>query len=252
MSESQTIYRAHRTQRDKWTPCLNETIRDERISFRATGLLVYLLSLPSDWVVRQVQLGTVKKEGRDAMICALNELRDAGYVKKELVREKGVIVSTIWNVFETPQEPDNRLTRKPFTAEPETALPFTENPQLQKTEVHKPTKEQKTEDVWGDVLPPQNLLFGGHAGFIAAWARWEKYNRERRKKLTPSTISIQLGKLEKITVERAIVAIDNSIEKNYSGIYEPFKSNRSTAHPKRAAASSANAGTCNQGHEFEY
>lgn len=143
MSE-QTIFRVHRNERDRFTNILNETICDERISFRATGLLIYLLSKPQDWKVRQSQLSDAKKEGRDATIAAFNELREHGYITKELIREKGRIIETVWNVYESSQTTtSNRLTEKPETVQPEAG-----NPLLQRTEdtknVLSPAKSSKS------------------------------------------------------------------------------------------------------------
>ncbi len=57
--------------------------------------------------------------------------------------------------------------------------------------------------------------------FAESWAEWEKHRREKRQKLTPTSISRQLAKLAKIGVDRAVVAISHSIEQGYTGIYEP-------------------------------
>jgi len=46
------------------------------------------------------------------------------------------------------------------------------------------------------------------------------YRKEKKKKLTPSTIKLQLKKLESIGEVRAIEMISNSILKSYEGLYE--------------------------------
>lgn len=110
---------------------MNDTVRDERISFRATGLLVYLLSLPADWVVSQQHILGLKKEGRDAGITAWRELQESGYIEKIVDRDSGgKITGTTWIIYES----DHRLTGKPKTAEPKTAEPFSVNPPLRSKE----------------------------------------------------------------------------------------------------------------------
>lgn len=136
--EQQTIFRSHRTEWDRFTPILNDTIRDAKMSFRATGLLIYLLSLPPNWKASQSHISTVKTEGRDAVVSAWNELRDLGYLHKRTVRDAGRIVATEWHVFETPTH--NFSEQSPFpdfpeTVKPETVLPKTVNPGLRKKEV---------------------------------------------------------------------------------------------------------------------
>ena len=57
-------------------------------------------------------------------------------------------------------------------------------------------------------------------GFREAWNSWVTYRKEKKKKLTPSTIKLQLKKLESIGEVRAIEMIRNSILKSYEGLYE--------------------------------
>ena len=66
----------------------NSTLRDDRLSFRATGLLAYLLSLPPGAKVDARRLAKVKTEGRDAIRTASAELRDAGYLHSQIVRDQ--------------------------------------------------------------------------------------------------------------------------------------------------------------------
>jgi hypothetical protein len=58
-------------------------LEDEGLSWKAKGLLAYLLSRPDDWQVYVEQLKTVGPDGRDATRSGLSELEDAGYVDKK-------------------------------------------------------------------------------------------------------------------------------------------------------------------------
>lgn len=61
----------------------NDTLQNKELSFVATGLLAYMLSLPKRWVFRKKQLYQVKtKEGRTAVDKAFNELIKAGHIIK--------------------------------------------------------------------------------------------------------------------------------------------------------------------------
>jgi len=52
------------------------TLGAKSLSFRAKGLLAYLLSRPPDFTVTVRGLARVSKEGRSAVASALHELRD--------------------------------------------------------------------------------------------------------------------------------------------------------------------------------
>ena len=64
-----------------WTMIRNEVIADPELSFKATGVLIYILSKPDHWHTSTAHLATVKREGLDAIRTALAELRLAGYVR---------------------------------------------------------------------------------------------------------------------------------------------------------------------------
>lgn len=90
--------------RRRWTTVDREAINDASLSFRARGVLVWLLDKPDNWEVRSSAIADVGKEGRDAIRTALTELEDRGY----LVREKrqtqgGHWITETW-VYEQPSE----------------------------------------------------------------------------------------------------------------------------------------------------
>lgn len=62
-------------------------------------------------------------------------------------------------------------------------------------------------------------------GFREAWNSWVTYRKEKKKKLTPSTIKMQLKKLEGIGEVRAIKMIAYSIENGWEGLFEENVSN---------------------------
>jgi hypothetical protein len=60
--------------------------------------------------------------------------------------------------------------------------------------------------------------------FKEAWGRWTAHRKEIKKTLTPTTTAAQLKKLASWGVDRAIAAIDHSIEAGWTGIFEEKKS----------------------------
>lgn len=51
-----------------------------------------------------------------------------------------------------------------------------------------------------------------------AWENWLKYNKERKKKMPPTTISFQIKKLERFKNDH-VEMINQSIEKGWSGLF---------------------------------
>jgi hypothetical protein len=67
----------------------NRIARDRRLSFRARGLLVMLLSLPAEWHITTDMLAEDNPESRTAIRAAMAELRDAGYVEVHNEQDSG-------------------------------------------------------------------------------------------------------------------------------------------------------------------
>lgn len=109
----------------------NVPLRDKTLSFRATGLLCYLLSLPDDWKISGKQLSSAKTDGRDSVFAALKELEVAGYVKREKINdEKGRLVN-LCHVSEIPHNFEKENIKdgvSPVPACPDTVRPVTVKP----------------------------------------------------------------------------------------------------------------------------
>lgn len=78
------------------------TLNDPRLSWRAKGVLSYLLGKPTGWKVRPTDLQQKSTDGSTAIRSALLELRRAGYAKLERVVGGGGKVSEwIWRVSDS-------------------------------------------------------------------------------------------------------------------------------------------------------
>ena len=65
-------------------------LRDKNLSYKAKGLLSFMLSLPEDWDYSLKGLCSISKENRDAIRLILKELQQNHYLEIEKVRgDKG-------------------------------------------------------------------------------------------------------------------------------------------------------------------
>ena len=92
-------------------------LEDDRLSYKAKGLLAYLLSKPDDWKVIVGNLVNSSKDGKASVYAGLKELKECGYYEKVPVRnEQGTrIIRWESTVYEVPislltdfQEVDNQ------------------------------------------------------------------------------------------------------------------------------------------------
>ncbi len=83
----------------------NRCLDDARLSWKAVGLLAYLLSRPFDWQIRVSQLSKLRKQGREAVQTGLNELKAHGYLQVVLIRnDRGQISGKCYVVSESPDD----------------------------------------------------------------------------------------------------------------------------------------------------
>ena len=124
-----TIQRTPRPQ-SNFTILSNEILRDNRLSFRARGILASVLSRPDNWRTSADSLANESIEGRGAILTALKELETLGYLERtKYQNELGHWVS------------DSLIYDQPKFAKPTSVQPTSENSTLLK-ELYKNNSEQ--------------------------------------------------------------------------------------------------------------
>ena len=78
------------------------TIEDARLSWKARGILAYLLSRPDNFVFHLDELVSHSTDGIDSLRSGIKELQEFGYVKRYPIKENGKIVSWGMEVYELP------------------------------------------------------------------------------------------------------------------------------------------------------
>ncbi|NKT91714.1 replication protein [Rhodococcus hoagii] len=88
---------------DHFTILSNAVLNDSRLSFRARGVLMWLLSKPADWRTRSESIaGQSPTEGRDAIRTAMRELESLGYLVRQKIQDDRGRWRTLQTIFEEP------------------------------------------------------------------------------------------------------------------------------------------------------
>lgn len=169
-TKQDNIFRKAKSPEHPYSMIANTAIRDSRLSWKARGVLVYILSMPNDWTIWQSELANhSEQDGRESLETAIDELKEHGYITVEVERdEMGRIQRFAYEVHEEPVEVDEKVLLKleqkrekkkarakrkqeklqeqetgiplmgenissPLTGKPQTVKPLTVNPQLLKT-----------------------------------------------------------------------------------------------------------------------
>lgn len=136
-----------------WTVVRNELVADPRISFKATGILIYILSKPDNWQTSTAHLATVKKEGLDAIRTAMTELRNAGYVRTRRYQDQAGKWRYETDVFDTPQPVGNLGDCESSQVKPQRDYPRADNADvLLKTERTKTMRGLASSQIRGPIL----------------------------------------------------------------------------------------------------
>lgn len=110
-----------------WTQIRNEIINDPKLSFKATGVLIYILSKPDFWRTSTAHLATVKKEGLDAIRTAMGELTQAGYVRSRRYQDAAGRWQFETEVYDIPQPVGKPVNKQRLKAVPHRGFPHEEN-----------------------------------------------------------------------------------------------------------------------------
>lgn len=110
MSDKTTIHKSHRKE-DPFTRIINTAMRDARLTFKARGLLAFMIGHPSNWETRVGWIEEQTQDGREAIRSAFAELEKFGYLVREKKRaQNGLHDGYIWHWHEEPTTGDGKPT----------------------------------------------------------------------------------------------------------------------------------------------
>ena len=127
------VYRVNKNR--GYTVMANYHLRDKNLSLKAVGLLSKMLSFNDGWQFSTKGLSMICKEGPDAVLAALRELEDHGYLVRHRQRDsKGRMSNTVFEIYEQPQP------ASPHRENPNVDNPDMENPHMEKPHGENPAQ----------------------------------------------------------------------------------------------------------------
>lgn len=212
--------RIHRHRSDSFSITPNDILMDHRLSWKAKGILCYLISKPPAWQPRTSDLSRYGTDGKSSVQAGLRELLTHGYAKWVSERDgEGRLAGRVLHITDTPNQfcsiPAGHVYRPTgFTPDGKSD---TSNNLI--GEVRTEYKKELRADLIPAALDTPE--------FLAAWSNWKTY----RRNLKPQTRELQLKKLSMHPVEVAIQMIETSISNGWLGLFPPKTANPTDTRP---------------------
>lgn len=107
VTQNQTVYRS--SHKRNYTVIGNDLLNNAELSWKAKGILIYLLSKPEDWTTRLGDIINHSTDGRAAVMAGLKELKTKRYLEKIRVIDPktGKVVRWETIVHEQPINTEN-------------------------------------------------------------------------------------------------------------------------------------------------
>ena len=100
---SETIFRVEKNAENPYVMIDKNVFEDTSLSFKAKGILGYLLSRPNDWTLIIADIQKRSTDGKDSVKNGIDELIERGYiVKTEQPRQAGKFATCEYVVYEKP------------------------------------------------------------------------------------------------------------------------------------------------------
>lgn len=240
MNDQTSIFRIKK--RDCPFVQIDKAIFEEpRLSWKAKGLLGYLLSRPDDWRVILADLVKRSRDGKGAVQSAMKELAAAGYARRRKIRAVGgKLAGETWFIFEEPLPPDaaidddGNLELALGAGDGVSRLPVSSTPVGPAAGLFAPTNNDLTKKEGKDRYAEARLSCPHSSMLLFAnkWDEWEAFRRKKRRPISEDAAVKQLAMLGTLTVEQAVESIETSIRNDWTGLFPPKSSSQK---PRRAS-----------------
>lgn len=153
------------TPADHFTIVPNDWLRDQSLSWKARGLLAYLMSHTTEWTTSVAALVRAGTDGKDAVLSGVRELEQAGYLVRTQSRTvEGQFGETDYDLV----DPSAPLADYPATVEPATVEPATVRPTPKKTNLSENQLLEAQEH------PHSSAAIAAEGEFEVFWRIWPR------------------------------------------------------------------------------
>ena len=160
------VLRQRHTQ--NFTVVPNSILQDKRLSFRDTGLLIWMLSKPTDWkFTKKSILEEITRDGERSLQEGIKNLQKTGYLKiARGSRKNGKLSESIWTVYDTPQLQNAVMEQsqpgKQECETPQLRFPSVQNAVDYKERINKRNKAAPALE--GGAQLPEDIFFDQESG----------------------------------------------------------------------------------------
>ena len=116
------IIRVQKNEHNPYAVIDKTALNDKRLSFKAKGIISYLLSKPDNWKPVLSELSNSAIDGETSVRSGLKELIAYKYMVRQSIKENGKIVAWEHVIYEKPQD---------IKQAPQVDFPQVENPQVE-------------------------------------------------------------------------------------------------------------------------
>jgi len=140
--KKKSIMRISKDKENPYAMINKNVLHNENLSWKARGIIGYLLSLPDDWNLYTEELERhSNKDGRESLASGIKELINNGYIIREQARtERGSFGAWNYTVLESPVLVE---TVKPESGLSESGQPATTNTHPTNTDLTKKINNKK-------------------------------------------------------------------------------------------------------------
>ena len=137
-----------------FTVIANSVFKDRRLSAKAKGILVEMLSLPENWDYTLKGLTTLFSDGIDSIRQGIKELEENGYIVRERKRDaRGRLGGMEYVIYETPEKAVENIVENsspeqsaPMIAEPTEDFPVQDESAEDKAMLYKELNKSRTKE----------------------------------------------------------------------------------------------------------